>query len=493
MDAVMPGCNSIGRWFARGAALGAAAVCGALDYTHNLMQDEAFSLHTTDGGIARAARRAVEFEHQPPLYFVALAAWRRFDRSDPIDRNGTAGFARLLSTAAALLAAETMLRRRPAAAVAYTLHPFALTTATEARGYAVGTWLSAEILSSFTRRYLDGSDCRRARWRFIVASVLALYTQYYLGFVLAGCAGALVVRGDWRALRKLVIDGMIISAAFAPMAVNVPKQISSNSANQAVDVSWPAAAKTVATAITYFLLPHDWRSQDQRRLAAISLAAVSLALLALRSGSRAALRSPSLLVAAGTAVAFIVAQRAFGQPLILPRHAMPMYIPLLNAWADFLGSLTPAWAGVVAAGGVMSVVQRWSDGANVGDWRRVASFIAQHEEDDQPILVFQAEAVLPFRHYYHGRNRVVPIPRDLDFERYDLRGSVIVDAGDAQAAFRGARIGERAWLVTNHVTEYLSLNFGTEILEAHVAAQYDVEDDRAFLGTRVRRLRRRVS
>src|SRR5262249_53448815 len=52
------------------------AVTVWLSWELNVWRDEMYSLHTTEGSVVRAARQAIDFELQPPVYFALLAAWR---------------------------------------------------------------------------------------------------------------------------------------------------------------------------------------------------------------------------------------------------------------------------------------------------------------------------------------------------------------------------------------------------------------------------------
>src|SRR5256885_4076082 len=67
-----------------------------LAFKLNVWVDEAFTLHTTAQGVRYAFNQALQFELQPPLYFVMLGAWRKLD--------GSIFFARLFSVICVALA-----------------------------------------------------------------------------------------------------------------------------------------------------------------------------------------------------------------------------------------------------------------------------------------------------------------------------------------------------------------------------------------------------
>ena len=60
-----------------------------------------------------------------------------------------------------------------------------------------------------------------------------------------------------------------------------------------------------------------------------------------------------------------------------------------------------------------------------GDWIKVASHIMNIEKHNQPIIIFRAEFVLPFKYYYKGINKIIPISRRAQHRtiRYKVSGS----------------------------------------------------------------------
>src|SRR6185503_326561 len=52
------------------------------------------------------------------------------------------------------------------------------------------------------------------------------------------------------------------------------------------------------------------------------------------------------------------------------------------------------------------------------DCRHVAESITEREAPHEPILVFPSEDALPLAVYYHGRNRLVPVPAAPSYESW---------------------------------------------------------------------------
>src|SRR6266850_2556045 len=175
------------------------AVTLFLAYKLNIWVDEAFSLRTSERGIGYALHQALHFELQAPLYFVLLSAWRKLDTS--------IFFARLLSVASVALSLKVIagLSRRIwkdihqgwiVAVVAF--NPMTIGVAVDVRLYAPVLLISALLILTFYDGYLSQNTNRRAQICHVALAVVALYTQYYTGFLLVGSACALLVLRRWR-------------------------------------------------------------------------------------------------------------------------------------------------------------------------------------------------------------------------------------------------------------------------------------------------------
>src|SRR5439155_3068690 len=168
------------------------ALTGWLSWELNVWRDEMYSLHTSALPVPDAARHAIAFELQPPVYFALLAAWRTLD--------GSIWFARLLSSCfgAATIVVAAALSRRFAprlhsayAAALVATHPFVVWAGTEIRVYALVLFLSTLLTLTFVDAYWAASSRARSRLAFAAVATVALYTQYYLSFVLI-CFGVAI-------------------------------------------------------------------------------------------------------------------------------------------------------------------------------------------------------------------------------------------------------------------------------------------------------------
>jgi hypothetical protein len=103
------------------------------------------------------------------------------------------------------------------------------------------------------------------------------------------------------------------------------------------------------------------------------------------------------------------------------------------------------------------------------DCRHVAEAIAVRETSREPILVFPSEDALPLSVYYRGKNRLLPLPRPVSYDRWDQSTFVIRSPDDVARILEAeapASVG--LWVHTNTYGP----SWGPEKLEAFLAGAY---------------------
>lgn len=463
----------------------------------NVWIDEAYTLRSTEGGLEHAVKRALGFELQPPLYFVLLTLWRELD--------GSAMFARVFSivctTSTVLLSAGLARRYLPgvppalvAAVVAF--NPLTVYAAVEARFYALALLLSALLLLLFHDGYVARQPSSGKEFRYTATAVVALYTHYFLGFLLAAGGVALLVVRRGVALRRYLVGMVVTAVLFAPIAVITVRQLASVEATGVRPQTLAAGSTLVWYEAWRQLLPvrHDSPLANARAWASrLVLPLALLAALVRRQRPTAALLVP-LALSAVVAIFFVGIAVRLGPDAVRPEHTTVLYLPVLVAGLALLhyaGGVRAAAFGaavsLVFAG--HNLLETYAPLAKPGDWIRVSHYIERHEKVSEPILVFRAEYVLDFAYHYAGRNRLIPIPGPMGEERYDPTTAVLRDEGEILRAL-GGRFGNagRFWLVTRHTEPFRGVDVHPEILEEFVARHCTVLRDQSFVSSRVRLL-----
>ena len=474
-----------------------------LAHALNLWVDEIYSLHTAAQGPLDALSRGIHFERQAPLYFGLLALWREVDPS-PF-------FARLLSILCIGLSLFVVARigRRlfpdvhPAwFAAPLALHPTAIWAALEIRVYALAILLGGLVLGAGLRAFFARERARGAWLAFVAASAVSLYTQYYLGFVVAALGVALLATRRTRELWRYALALVAIALLCAPIALWLPEQTAGYGASPE-RLGLLGAIRFFATILADELVPahrltHGIDSETLRWLARGLLFAVfAAALLRLRVLSRLAQAPAALAV---SIVVVVVALQFSAVGLLIGSHlveapkywsylCLPATIALVSAIAALQRpQLLRVVVALLLAADAAELLSTYRALAKPTDMERVAELLMREEHPGEPILVFPSEWALTLRHYYRGVNPIVPVPHEPSLDRWNPQDLGV--QSDAQVrAMLAALPGDSGvvWLVKDD-----EIARGREILERAIERDFSVEETRTFYReNRVERLQRR--
>ena len=469
--------------------LGNLAISVPLAYTLNLWQDEAYTLHTTGASLSYAFTAAIGFEQNAPLYFLIVNLLRHF--GDGVF------FLRLFSVlcVAATVGLVPLLCRRylpnsnatlVTAVVAF--NPFIIYAAVDLRAYGLIVLLSALLLLTYYDAFLSEAPAVGPAAAYAVCVAAALYTQYYLAFLIAA-QGITLLLLRRRVFWRFLVAGAIGAAAFAPMIAIVPGQVQ----NFKEGFAAPSLAHTLAGLggiLFRYVLPLPFA---HAKLAYAGLAVAGAVALALLRPSLKSTGNALIVVMTGCAAILFAAGAYAGGVHILDRHAASLYVPVTLSIFALIASLPGENRKRVALGWCVAVVllslaslgRTYASAANSGDWIRVTRYLEGNERPGEPIAVFEAENALPLEYYYRGPNRIVAVPEAVDFHRYDVTAFVVRSSAQLKSALPRQ---DRIWLVTAGACNSANVAFGCTTLERYVCEHYRVQSDVAFHGSRVRLL-----
>ncbi len=476
-----------------------------LAYLLNIWADEASTLYTTQRGFTVAFQNAATDERQAPLYFWILSLWRSID--------GSIFFARLFSvicilTSIKLLAGFAQRNFTPRTALLTTaffaFHPYLIWASLEIRVYPLVILLSIILIQLFFDAFIkeSGPNSRRnSKILFSVAAVVALYTNYYLGFLLIGLFSSLLLSGKWREARIYLGLMLLVAVAFLPLLLNdFGSQFAANTSGFKEQRSMIKGVRYLWRHFLTFILPTEVLPDDQFsivdmiRLWAIRIGLVVVGLFA--AVRRKSISSATLSLAVVTATTFgcmLFAYFFVGSDYIEIRHASVLFVPLILFAASLLSDIfvtegkqmrpintTLAIAGslLVLASFSYAIVGLYPNMAKRGDWGRVGAFIEQNEGTGQPIIVFPTYEVLAMPFHYHGVNRILPDDHYFELEKEAASGTEY--SLKKQIDFFISRIpadSEMLWLV---VSEKCLVTEACRPLENYVQANYTIEKEQEF-------------
>lgn len=472
-----------------------------LAYLLDIRFDEAFTLNTTSHGVVYAFRQAIKFEQQAPLYFVVVSLWRNVDSS--------IFFARLFSVlcfplfvwVAAEVAKRYLKDVNPlfvAAVVA--VHQQVVWSSLDIRLYALMLLLAGLLFLFFYDGYLAENPRRCSRIFYIIVSILALYTQYYLGFQLVAAAVALLVLRRWRSLGQYVFDMLIVGLFFLPLLFVIKDQFSAVSGQTEAAISLSSLLKGIYQAIVPLFVSVNWIEFEflKRWLVRVVVFGITVLfvrkILLTRKAEDLALCVMMLVLTAF----FCVTYYLVGDQVIQQRHMSSLLLPLvlvpfaaLSVFENKKGIY--GWLALVVFLNIGQLYAAYKPMTKPGDFRRVAQYVMANEKPDQPVLVFHADAVLPLAYFYHGQNKLVAIPQESNFDAWNPRNNILKDeAQTLDLIAKQPGNPERFWLVHDGWCAQGSLAFNCQVLEDVVTKYFDVESTQQFLEpTTVRLLRRK--
>ena len=477
----------------------------------NIWFDEAYSLDTTSKTLEYAFSQAIGFEEQAPLYFVFLFLWRQIHDSIIWARLFSVGCVTAIVALTPHLSRLYLKGINPmwlTAIVAF--NPFLIWMALEIRLYALSTLLATILLLLFHYAYLCESPKRVARLLYVGVALIGVYTHYFIGVLLIANGVLVLTRPSLKTKAFLTYlgDMIFVGLCFIPMALRVIRQLANVSDNTAIATSGVLTAsqpswiefllnglkKSIGTFFFYSLpgpTPESWP------IARLSIFCLFSAWVVRwrRSIKLDTWRNWGLVILILSL--FVLVFTAVGQ--LHFRHANVLLIPALIAWVTVFQLPQGVWQQRSLAIGtstllVLSVVCLsvvYSPLAKKGDSQRVATYLMDHEQSQQPILVFNSEVEMVLTHYYKGVNTLIPLPKKEDFTEFSVDDLVLTQPAQiTEALNQQAPAFQDLWLVTDAgVLQSLpSYEDSYRILDNFVADGFQTKIDESFYGARIRLL-----
>lgn len=486
------------------------AVALPLAYHLPIWADEGSTLYATEHGFINAFYTAAAEQKQAPLYFWVLSIWRYID--------GSIFFARLFSVISSAVAiwvfaglAERLFSRRTALLTTgfFALHPFLFWASLEIRVYSVVILLSIILIRLFIDAFLDKSASWGGRILFLVAAVVSLYTNYYLGFLLAGFFVSLLVAGRTREAVRLLVLMLIAGAALLPLGLELRNEFLTKAGAYREDGLFVESLRILWHHFLTFTLPTAiFPDSEPSTLSFVRLWVVRAACLVLAVTtffqSRRLTRDTGVWTAIVVTIGGMLFLASFfvGTDYIALRHASVIFVPLI-VWLTYLISEVTAGANehvlragmaiacLVALGSfAYSTVTLYPNATKRGDWARVGEFIEKNESPGQPIIVFAPFYALSLPYHYHGVNRILPDRRFFDFQPY-LAAPGTPESLAPETDFVISEIPPDAEFIWLSLNERCVTSAACAPLQNHIAANYTIEIEKEFYLAKVYLLRRK--
>ena len=480
------------------------AIALPLAYFLNIWTDEASTLYTTQNGLFQAFRSVFADEKQAPLYFLLMSLWRKMDDS--------IFFARLFSvicSLAAISAFSGLARKIWDEKTAFfltpifALHPVLIWASLEIRLYSLIILITCLLFSFFYDGYLreEASD-KKAQFFYVVTAIAALYTNYYIGFLLVGAFVALLVLRRWSAAKSYFWQMLIVGLTITPLFWIIILQFSDRSKTFQSEKSAIESVQILWNHFLTFVLPTElFTTEEGSMFSRIRLWIVrfsALAVIFVLAKNRFRDLDKNIIafgtIAAVCAAFFLLVYFRLGAGYVELRHAAVCFTAVFIFVSAVLVKILPKKSWIFAA--ILYVVffayATFSIYPNLtkrGDWARISAFISQNETANQPIVVFQPYDAIALPFYYRGANKILPDEKFF---------SLLTDAEPGSANYLRSQIefviseippdANEIWLLTNEKCE---IKRSCEPLENFVQANYTIVEERNFYLEKVRLLRKK--
>jgi hypothetical protein len=376
--------------------------------------------------------------------------------------------------------------------------------------------------------YLSCQPNVKSQRLYIIVTILAIYTQYYLTLLLAAHCIVIIALKRRKKVKTYFIGIVIITLFLLPIFVLLPSQLSTHSQffTSAVvernlqNFSAFEGFNLGFERFTSFQIPSNlFANQDLWKF--FRLGFFSLLVFEFIKYRCQFSETDISIWLTGTLLIILAIPLYFlaGAAQMQDRHLTVLFLPALMVLCLLFKFLLvdvsrPKLKWII---GLVPFIFVYLFGlytnyklmAKPGDWRRVATYIEQIEGKNNPIIVFNGHLAPLLQYYYQGSNPVFPFANEPYFS--DLSAMKYLDAGEVLSKIRAKR-GNASTLILVNYNYYLykfnkkegvnasnandpsnkKLNVSDSnlmTLETVVKDYYTIEAQKDFFSTRVRVLR----
>lgn len=393
-----------------------------LSFRLNIWEDEYYSLTTTSKGIGYAFSHALSFENQPPVYFVLLNIWRIFGSSPFV--------ARLFSILCILITIFVVLKIteiiRPEINSKWILplfvfNPFIIWASVEIRVYALVILLSSVLIYNFYLGYLSDNPSRKNRIFYIILSIISLYTQYYLGFLLVVNAGVLLIFRQWKYFRQYIIDMILPLLSLLFLLPYILTQFNSQ-------IIWMTSTIDKVTHLSFFQRIIFIIKRLENYVVPGNLPLITynklLFLLFILFVTLNWKHIPKI-------ISFLVSKRSFtfiivillsitlfflinfvdGPENLRPRHTAFLFVPLALSFFLLISyknnkKILILWTSVFIIIYSIDLYKVYSPMKKINDPKGIAEYLMKYGMKDQPVYVEYEYLSSLIKYYYKGSNKI---------------------------------------------------------------------------------------
>ena len=450
-----------------------------LSLNREVWVDEAYSLTTSSHSFLDIFFISLNFEGNPPLYFLLLGIWRMLDPS--------VFFARILSIVLTVLATGVFynilrffIQKHHALLITTLLifNPFLIFIADNVRYYVLVFLFCNLVIYFFLKYFLYGTLSKQKLVVFSFVSALAIATQYQTVFLLFALGTSLLLIKGWRLFWQYFISMIFPLIVFVFMITYLFQVV-----NTLAGYSEPLGGLSniysiVVSWVEYFLGFFHFRwTYSTLFYWLFRIPLLILFLNFILAVSVKSLKDNKLFQTIAISLFIIISIflillfKIIQQEYLLVWHIMilfPLMLVLISIFFEF-GKFRLVSYGAIAA---LLVVQLVTVTNNLklnflsSDFREVSEYMEAKDITDKVVFVFPAETAL-IANYELPKKQIVSIPVDIDFFDVFDHNLWVIESKEQLIKLFEPHIEQTDTihlLKRKDFTSFYNVNYNTEIL-----------------------------
>lgn len=470
-----------------------------LSYKLNISEDEAYALNTSSKGIKYAFSQSINFENQPPLYFLLLTLWRKI--------NDSIIFARIFSVLCSVftlfffnkIIIEKISQTKSYIYLSiFAFNPYLIDPSSEIRTNSI------VILFSVLSHYLFIQYLKERNFRntvlFYIVSILGLYTHYFLIFIPLSQFIFILLKSIKRKkfdFRLIDLSFIAMSLLFLIISFIGDQMVNQSSAFKEYD--FLTFQSILIKSIVKYIFPLSHYHIIQLILFVIFIMIFSIGYKTVLRKNYEDFKSNSffqyqLLCILVPLVVLSLINICFPTIKMGQHHFNTIFssliIVLIYNLNYFYTKNQILLIILLEINLIFAVVNFNRHYIRAYDYRGISQYLYSFNKTNEPILVYRNNHIVPLRYYYSGKGEMMPIPKGISFDKYYLKGfknSKEIDS--ILTVFLKDK--SEFWLINDTISQAFNTAFLQKEFNSNINLKCNTINDTMITGISIRHLERK--
>jgi uncharacterized membrane protein len=467
-----------------------------LNISLNIWEDEVYSLKSTEGNIVSTIHQALNFEGQPPVYFIILNLWRHIDNSIL--------FSRLFSLLSIVISALIIFKLSkiyiPEVNPIFTVllflcNPFIMWAGTEIRHYAFSILLSLLLLYFYIKGFLSSDRQNKYKAFYFLIAFIGFYTFYYFCFFLFANGIYILLKKRYKEFFYYCCTMVIIIVPLLFLYEIFMNQYALHVQSLLPPEGFLARVKEIGQGTQNYLFsiqvfPLNELGKFIYKLLISCIFIFPLVTLIVKNKIKEIFSNENTgsLVFSIIAIYFlyIIVLTAFSQVYFTERYLIVVY-PLLTLFSvlfiwKFLSNkyLKKILSMLLLFIFLASAFLQYEIPVKKYDYKYIAKYLKREITDSRPILFYRGVLAPIFDYYYSGNSKLYPMPDSSCFTTNFLSNITTVNQFDS--ILLSLKSSKFCLVADEQVDIKYSVDYHRPMLYEYLKKKYTIEKDTNIYG-----------